>query len=178
MSYLRLAFGLGLSIVAGYLLADILLWQIRSPIRLKFWLGIGIGLGLSSLVYFAWRLFFLPAGWIYFLVELMLTAGLGFAWILLRQRSKQTELDATLASQVQLPASSAWLLNLSLVFATLAAGFTYIFGTLIFPHGGWDACVTPFHVRLAMFDTDLSAWGLGCLGNLESCRPLSLHRRQ
>jgi hypothetical protein len=49
VTYLRLAFGIGLSLAGGYFVAAILLRQIHARAGLKFWLGIGAGLGLTSL---------------------------------------------------------------------------------------------------------------------------------
>jgi hypothetical protein len=139
VTYLRLAFGIGLSLAAGYFVAAILLRQIHARAWLKQWLGLGTGLGFTSLFFFIWRLISGPEGRAYFLAELALVAGLAFIWLLSRRRIKE---DATLgppSDQAPLPDGWTWLLNLSLALAALLAGLTFIFGTLVFPHGGWDA---------------------------------------
>lgn len=139
MTYLRLAFGVGLSLAAGYFLTGLLLRQIHTRTRLKPWLAIGAGLGLTSLIFFAWRLISGPQGWVYFLVELALTAGLGLLWLSSRRRVTKIVVIGPPSFQARLPAGWRWLLDLSLALTALLAGLTFIFGTLVFPHGGWDA---------------------------------------
>lgn len=139
MTYLRLAFGIGLSLAAGYFVAAILLRQIHDRAWLKQWLGLGTGLGFTSLIFFTWRLISGLEGRAYFLAELALVAGLGFIWLISRRRVKEEVTLSPPSDQARLPAGWTWLLNLSLALAALLAGLAFLFGMLVFPHGGWDA---------------------------------------
>jgi hypothetical protein len=139
LTYLRLAFGIGLSLAAGYFLAAILLRQIHTRTGLKLLLGLGAGLGFTSLAFFAWRLVSGPESWAYFLTELVLVAVLGLIWLLSRRHIRETITLDPPEEQARLPGGWIWLLNAGLGLAAFLACLAFLYGTFIFPHGGWDA---------------------------------------
>ncbi len=139
MTYLRLAYGLILSLAAGYFLADLLLRKIHLSTGLKACLGIGLGFGFTSLVYFTWRLLAAPDGLAYFLAELVLVAGIGLAWFFTRRQAAPMPVIAPPKDQSRLPAPWEHLLTGSLLLAAVLAGAAFLSGALVFPHGGWDA---------------------------------------
>jgi len=139
LTYLQLGFSILLSLALGYILVDIFLWSVRGLIALKFLLGIGIGVGLTSLIYFTWRLLGGANGYIYIIVEVVITAGTFIGWIFLSQRRCPARQVGFTDTQVIIPSGWEWLLNITLILGCLSALVTYLFGTLTYPHGGWDA---------------------------------------
>ena len=122
-------------IVGGFMLAH-LVWDARDAKALlfKFFLGLGIGTGISSLLYFLWFWVKLPPG-IFPYLELTLFLLLLLA-VFLREKSQKTEKKA---SVFRMP---SWQTLLWTGLVTLAVFFctsSFLLRALQTPHGVQDA---------------------------------------
>jgi len=137
--FIRLGMGLFGAGLAGFLLVSVILGEApgkRLVFWLRFWLGIGCGLGITSLHYFFWRLVADPARGLFligeFLLLLILFGNYASAspadWVFLRG-------GPNLKNILKQPSLLAWVFLMVAGFALL----THIVGFLKKPHGGWDA---------------------------------------
>lgn len=108
----------------------------RSLRWVRFSLVPGLGIGLSSLVYFAWRVFFGPPNWTYLLFELAII--LLFAAIYVRSDIRLHWRRRNISMQGY---HRAWRLILPVTFFVAVAGLILVFimGSAIFPHGFQDS---------------------------------------
>jgi hypothetical protein len=153
------ALALSPKILLGFSVAH-LLWKDQrvSSFLIKFFAGIPLGFGLSSIPFFFWKL----AGWGhagYMTFELVYVLGIFTALIVLRR-------DSIKAPIVDLqPASRLERILLAAVLCTLAVALVnFLFGALIRPHGRDDAWWNwNLAARFIFYGKDLGAlfdsWG-------------------
>jgi hypothetical protein len=139
MTLPRLLLGITLALGIGFSLVAIMLDKLREHFWLKLWLGAGVGPGITSLLFFLWRLLIGQPGWAFVFAEIVLLMILGGAAYLLSSRTAPPEVP--LLHKVDLGLASPWqqMLNAGLVLGLLGTIFTFVIGTLANPHGGWDA---------------------------------------
>jgi hypothetical protein len=137
--FIRLGLGLLGAGLAGFLLVSVILREApgkRPVFWLRFWLGIGCGLGVTSLHYFLWRLVADPTKGLFMVGELLVLlilfgiyAGTSSAnWI-------STRGGLILKDCLKWPSLLGWVFFMIAGIALL----THIAGFLKKPHGGWDA---------------------------------------
>ena len=137
--FIRLGLGLLGAGLAGFLLVSVILRDAsgkRPDFWLRFWLGIGCGLGIASLDYFFWRLVADPARGLFLIGEFFVLlvlfgiyAGTSSAdWV-------STRGGLILKDRLKWPSLLGWVFFMIAGIALL----THIVGFLKKPHGGWDA---------------------------------------
>jgi hypothetical protein len=124
---------------------------------IKFCLSIGLGFGLSSLIFFISFLIFGPSNKAFIVIETTLLVCL-IAFFLYFIKSKNLTSKAELCA-VPLPKLKIHkALTVSFYFALLSSVITFIFMTLDNPHGLGDA-LSIWNIRARFLYTDSEQWG-------------------
>jgi hypothetical protein len=135
---IRLIAGLMIALGMGYFLAA---WLSTAPWTKRWryiWVSLspGLGLGLSSLIYFYWRILIGPTGAAYLAFELAVLFGLGVVYWQRRSRIQfDTSYPRNTLEQLQ---GMKWLLIILLVVLGLSL-LAFFLLAMIFPHGSWDS---------------------------------------
>lgn len=137
MNILRLAAGLVIALLQGYLIVDMILGSRFRRTWLKAAYAFGIGLGFSSLTFFLWRLFDLPANFRYVIFDMLVVVVLALVRFAIA-RVRGRGMDRTSPRGPGGSLEWGWLRPVTLTCLALAA-VTFVSGSLVFPHGGWDA---------------------------------------
>lgn len=138
-------FGFLICFGLGWILLRVV--QLRAPFLLincyiKLGLIIGLGFGVTSIIYFIKLVFDIPDGWYYFLEFCFF----GIFWILFIWENRKYIPDPppVLSQKENEPKPSNYFLLITiLIFCFFVAGFILI--NLNSPHGGWDSWATWNH---------------------------------
>jgi hypothetical protein len=152
VSALWIAASFALSVVFAWALVRAALGPGRrgwSDPLFRFSLAAGLGMGISSLVYFWARLAFGPSVIAPLAGEILLAAGL---IVLSRRRAAAPALDAP-----PLRFAGLWILAPLVVVCALAAGALFVESTRAAPHGEWDAWGI-WNVRAKFMAENSPAW--------------------
>lgn len=115
-----------------------LLWPycLRSHLLLKVFIGVGVGVGFSSMLFFVWILFFPPQSRGFVIIELIVMVLLLLA---LLHRAKSPAVPAPELSGRSRPIWVTWLLLVLFLGSFLSWGIAFRSFSFMNPHGSFDA---------------------------------------
>jgi len=123
----------------GFLLIS-LLWPSQGPLRsqlvIKSFLALGLGLGISSCIFFLWSVAFYPSSAGFATVEATLLIGLAviFSYVMRTRGGSANPPLGPIANP-----RTHWILPACFYTSLLAAAIAFILSFIRNPHGGWDA---------------------------------------
>lgn len=141
-----------LSAALGWALVRLLVGPLRggwAHVLLHLTLGIGLGMGLSSLIYFWVRLAVGPSTWAPLAAEIAAAAALG---VLASRRRAPPPLGAPRSRF-----AGVWILGPLVAVCAVAAGTLFLESAQASPYGHWDAWST-WNVRAKFLAENSAAW--------------------
>lgn len=123
------------------LLTVLIAWpgDYRRDLLLKTALGIGLGSGITSCLYFLFSLVMRPRSRVYWLVEAAVLSGLILVAVLLRNKKLPKTVDRPIPPLTNAPNQVTYLLVAVLAVIVLVAAASFTIQSLMQPHGIQDA---------------------------------------